>query len=393
VPPAVCDGCGRSYPIVADVPVLLRDPAVAESTHDADLPFREGYGLWKERLILKALTDAHVVLDFGAGRQGFDDPCIIKLDIVHDRGLDVAGDLCELPFPSESFDFVFGGAVMEHVRDPARAIAELHRVLRPGGYIYADWAFMTAYHGYPDHYTNATVHGIAEWFRAFTCLESGVGPHLAPSFALRSLLSTYVAHFRPGTTLEREYLELLHRVLWYPLHEMDQCLPRDDWFRTAAGVYFFGVKQPAGHESVLPPPVLAAHARRADLQARYPSPLNIATPDNLMEWAHTEGRATDPEIRRWFDEQTPFSKTARQAPPRVVREWPSELLTRPMYEDTHEGPRKMALWHSRPLGARLRDSWDEAGLWGFTRGVWRSIPPWWKRPLRALRASVRRASS
>jgi hypothetical protein len=274
---------------------------------------------------------------------------------------------------------------MEHVREPAKAIAEIHRVLRPGGYVYADWSFMTAYHGYPDHYTNATVHGISEWFGGFTCLERGVGPHLAPSFALRSLVSTYVAHFQPRTRLDQEYLDLLHRVLWYPLHDMDQCIPRDDWFRTAAGVYFFGVKQPQGHESVLPPPVLAAHARRTDLQQRYPSPLNIATPDNLMEWAHTEGRATDPEIRRWFEALTPFSKAPDAPPRRTVREWPSELITKPLYEDSHEAPRRVALWHSRPFRARLRDSWDEAGAWGVVRCVWRSVPPSWKRPLRWLR--------
>jgi SAM-dependent methyltransferase len=349
---------------------------------------RPTYAPWKERLILKALTDAHVALDFGAGRQAFDDRCIIKLDIVHDAMLDVAGDLCELPFPSESLDFVFGGAVMEHVREPGRAIAEIYRVLRPGGYVYADWSFMTAYHGYPHHYTNATASGIVEWFRDFTCLESGVGPHLAPSFALRSLLTTYVTHFEPRTRFDREYFDLVHRVLLYPLHEMDGCIPRDEWFRTSAGIYFFGVKQPNGHESVLPPPVLAAHARRADLQARYPSPLNIATPDNLMEWARTEGCATDPDIRQWFDAVTPFSKSPDAPAARTVREWPSELLTKPMYEDHHEVPRKVALWHSRPFRSRLRESWEEAGARGVVRSLWRSLPPSWKRPLRALRSQV-----
>ena len=38
-----------------------------------------------------------------------------------------------LPFDDQSFDLVFGHAVLHHVPDLERAFAELHRVLRPGG--------------------------------------------------------------------------------------------------------------------------------------------------------------------------------------------------------------------------------------------------------------------
>lgn len=40
-----------------------------------------------------------------------------------------------LPFEDESFDIVFGHAVLHHIPDPARAFAEFRRVLRPGGAI------------------------------------------------------------------------------------------------------------------------------------------------------------------------------------------------------------------------------------------------------------------
>ena len=39
----------------------------------------------------------------------------------------------ELPADDESFDLVFGHAVLHHLPDPGRAFAEIHRVLRPGG--------------------------------------------------------------------------------------------------------------------------------------------------------------------------------------------------------------------------------------------------------------------
>ncbi|MFG3054900.1 methyltransferase domain-containing protein [Kitasatospora sp. NPDC048239] len=45
------------------------------------------------------------------------------------------GDLHELPFADDSFDHVFVCFVLEHLADPAAALAALRRVLRPGGTI------------------------------------------------------------------------------------------------------------------------------------------------------------------------------------------------------------------------------------------------------------------
>jgi SAM-dependent methyltransferase len=51
-------------------------------------------------------------------------------------GLEVetaSADAARLPFEDASFDLVFGHAVLHHVPDLGRALAELERVLRPGG--------------------------------------------------------------------------------------------------------------------------------------------------------------------------------------------------------------------------------------------------------------------
>jgi uncharacterized protein YbaR (Trm112 family)/SAM-dependent methyltransferase len=393
-PHVACLQCAAVYPLVSGIPVLVRDPKVAESEHEGDLPERPIYAPWKERLILKALTDAQVALDFGAGRQVFDDPCIIKLDIVFDRTLDVVGDLHELPLRSSSVDFAFGGAVMEHIRNPAAAIAEIYRVLRPGGYVYADWSFLAAYHGYPHHYTNVTLNGIRDAFGAFTCLETGVGPHLAPSFALRSVLGTYREHFTPVTRLDRELRALIDRVLWHPLEEQDARIPREDWFRTAAGVYFFGVKQPGGDESILPPPVLAAWRASPELRRRFPQPLNVSVPDNLMVWARAAGREEHPEIRAFLDEVRPFSKSG--SPPgrrQIVHEWPNELMSELGPYAPDREARREALWFSRPLTRRLLDSWSEEGFAGVLRGGQKTVERAWRRGGNLLRRLRRRSGS
>jgi ubiquinone/menaquinone biosynthesis C-methylase UbiE len=47
----------------------------------------------------------------------------------------VAGDAEDLPLADESFDLVFGHAVLHHIPDLERAFGEFHRVLRPGGWV------------------------------------------------------------------------------------------------------------------------------------------------------------------------------------------------------------------------------------------------------------------
>lgn len=45
------------------------------------------------------------------------------------------GNIYQLSFPAHSFDLAFAHNLLEHLRDPLRALKEMHRVLKPGGMV------------------------------------------------------------------------------------------------------------------------------------------------------------------------------------------------------------------------------------------------------------------
>ncbi len=47
---------------------------------------------------------------------------------------DVKADICDLPFEDNSFDVILCNHVLEHIPDDARAMSELWRVMKPGGW-------------------------------------------------------------------------------------------------------------------------------------------------------------------------------------------------------------------------------------------------------------------
>ena len=66
--------------------------------------------------------------------------------------LDVVSDLCALPFRDGAFDAAINIVTLEHIRDPARALREIGRTLKPGGRVLLavplDWELHQAPHDY-----------------------------------------------------------------------------------------------------------------------------------------------------------------------------------------------------------------------------------------------------
>src|SRR5690606_1652262 len=47
---------------------------------------------------------------------------------------DVKADICNLPFKDNEFDVIFCNHVLEHIPDDTKAMQELYRIMKPGGY-------------------------------------------------------------------------------------------------------------------------------------------------------------------------------------------------------------------------------------------------------------------
>jgi SAM-dependent methyltransferase len=69
------------------------------------------------------------------------------------------------PSPDEAFDVVLCIQVLEHCDDPARAVAELHRVTAPGGTVLASTHGVMVYHPSPVDHWRWTAAGLEKLFR------------------------------------------------------------------------------------------------------------------------------------------------------------------------------------------------------------------------------------
>jgi len=141
---------------------------------------------WERRSIVdcvaraaRELAPGSRVLDVGAGdapyRELFGHVEYVTSDwaqSVHEgaRQTDVIASADALPLPDASFDAVLLLQVLEHVPDPARVLAELARVLRPGGRITLTAPLAWEQHELPHDYYRYTQPGLEHLLR-----EAGFG--------------------------------------------------------------------------------------------------------------------------------------------------------------------------------------------------------------------------
>jgi SAM-dependent methyltransferase len=152
----------------------------------------------------------------------------------------IIADAHDVPFLEGSFDGVVAQAVLEHVVDPYRCAAEIHRVLKVGGLVYAETPFLFPVHLGPYDFTRFTPGGHRRLFRYFTEVESGVigGPGMALALSIRSFVRSCLGE---GAIALAADVVLPFFIFW--LKYWDRWLLRSPQAADyAATMYFLGSK-------------------------------------------------------------------------------------------------------------------------------------------------------
>jgi ubiquinone/menaquinone biosynthesis C-methylase UbiE/uncharacterized protein YbaR (Trm112 family) len=210
-----------SYPLIKGVPILLPEEKQAAYLEQAQGSMAKEYARSPRPSRLRQWITERVNKDYRSqpsmqafhesfGHQPDDALCVavgggpnhvhpklVNLNIGLFPNVHVVGDAYELPYADNSVDAVHCEAVLEHLEFPNEAVAEMFRVLRPGGQVFAATPFMQHFHAYPNHFQNFTLIGHARLFEraGFEVVSAGVcaGPTYAVSGMVYRYIHTYLA--------------------------------------------------------------------------------------------------------------------------------------------------------------------------------------------------------
>lgn len=147
----------------------------------------------------------------------------VNLDLFALPGVDVAANAEQLPFPDGTFTRVECDAVLEHAEHPARIMAEIERVLKPGGYAHIVVPFCHPYHAYPADYRRFTLDGLAQLRGGLEIVHQGW--RSGPTATLLVVILEYAKLWMPN----RMFRGAMHVALgWllFPLRYLDAILVR-----------------------------------------------------------------------------------------------------------------------------------------------------------------------
>jgi SAM-dependent methyltransferase len=187
----VCQKCGNSWPATDGFDFLSNELRKLAATTETEAVSSWGYDPFAEEIIARA--DGELVLDAGAGCKPGDRLEVVNLEVARYPSTDVLAPSESLPFANDSFAAALSLTVLEHVRDPARCVGELARVVRPGGSLYVVVPFLQPYHGYPGHYFNMSHDGLATLLEPYFDIEqAGTPPFGWPIWTLTWFLNRYL---------------------------------------------------------------------------------------------------------------------------------------------------------------------------------------------------------
>ncbi|HUR80227.1 MAG TPA: class I SAM-dependent methyltransferase [Thermoanaerobaculia bacterium] len=207
-----------------------------------------------------AVPRGGTVLIIGGGTVGalvqpfYDDPelRVIGFDIYGTAATQFVADAHQIPAADASVDAVVIIAVLEHVLDPWRVVGEIHRVLKPGGALYAETPFLQHVHEAAYDFTRFTESGHRWLFRRFDRVASGTAG--GPGTQLLWSVQHFVRSLTRSRMVAKAAGVLFHWLRWF-----DGAIAERDAIDGASAFYFVGTKS----DRVLAPREMAAYYRGA----------------------------------------------------------------------------------------------------------------------------------
>jgi SAM-dependent methyltransferase len=144
----------------------------------------------------------------------------LNVDLVAFPGVHIVADVHDLPFSDGSIAQIECDAVLEHVRDPGRAVSECLRVLRPGGLLHIVVPFCHPFHEYPRDYRRWSIDGLRGLVSAFDVVDVGI--RTGPTATVLAMILEYVKLVSPRP-LKRPLYALFGWILW-PARYLDRWL-------------------------------------------------------------------------------------------------------------------------------------------------------------------------
>ncbi len=271
----VCANCGERYPVVDGIPILInerksvfrqedflagrqlffdtsRRGRIASTLgrclssiggHTGKENFERLRSLLRERLPTPRILVIGGSIP-GVGMEGFlSDPGleILESDVSWGPRTQIILDAHNIPYGDESFDCVIAQAVLEHVLDPWRCVAEIHRVLRPRALVYAETPFMQQVHGGAYDFTRFTHSGHRRLFNRFEEVESGpiAGAGTVMAWSYEYLLLALLG----STKSLRQIVKGFARLTGFWLKYLDRLTNWNPYsIEAASGYYFIGRK-------------------------------------------------------------------------------------------------------------------------------------------------------